>query len=184
MEQIDELYKSYYNKHLNLNTDGCTIPCMGLISGTRILFIGQNPGHPYSNKDLDTFKDFGTLDYESHQASFKTSWIDSKFMNFIKKVCNSAQIEFNDTSVTNFIKYWTKNNMKPPVTSDDQELLACEIKLLNPDVVVYLSKFAYNNFELKNKIKTKQLVFNHPASKYYSTNYANDIAKTIAKQLN
>ena len=179
-KQVENLYKNYYNKHLTINETSCKIPLLGIIKGSKILFVGQNPGQPFESNHIEIFKNFQALDYKGHQDTFKQSWVKSRFLRFIKRICDEASIDFgSDISVTNIVKHWTKDNTKPVITEDDQILLLKEIKILQPDYVVYLSKFAYNNFKYKDKVTSHQLAFAHPASKYYSKNYASQIAKTV-----
>ena len=185
MNDIDNLYKIYYDKYLSIeNISKYRIPLMGLINGNELLFVGQNPGAPFKKEHHEQFSNFTSLSYNEQQALFKSSWVQSLFIKFIIKICDSIDIDFNkNVSVTNIVKYWTANNARPLVTSDDKKLLACEIKIINPKCVIFLSRYAYTNFEHKDKFNIQFLSYDHPAAHYYSEKYMKSIANNLRTTL-
>lgn len=156
-----------------------------MMFGNELLFIGQNPGNPnVVSTDLHRkiFENFESLDYKKQRETFVYSWKQSTFIKFIANVCTQLGLDlYKDTSVTNFVKYWTPNNAKPEATEDDQKLLACEIEILRPKLTVFLSKFAFNNFKYRDRVTSKCLSLDHPASRYYSDVYASEVSRKIAE---
>ena len=144
-KQVENLYKNYYNKHLTINETSCKIPLLGIIKGTKILFVGQNPGQPFESNHIEIFKNFQNLDYEGHQDTFKQSWVKSRFLRFIKRVCDGASIDFsNDISITNIVKHWTKDNTKPEITEDDQRDMEKEVQNLTDKFVKEIDEHVDN----------------------------------------
>ena len=154
-----------------------------MINGSKILFVGQNPGSPHG-KHLEIFQDFLDLPYSEHQKTFKNSWKQSTFIKFIIALCDKASIDFNsDVTVTNIVKHWTINNARPDISFDDQKMLACEIHILQPKLVVFLSKFAANSYIYKDLYNTKYLMLDHPASRHYSSSYLEEAAIKIIEAI-
>ncbi|MAG26419.1 hypothetical protein CMI47_12790 [Candidatus Pacearchaeota archaeon] len=180
MTKLETLYKAYHDSQFKISDEGCKIPLMGMINGTELLFVGQNPGIPFQKDHIELFREFTSLSYDEQQKVFKKSWIKSMFVKFIINVCNGVNIDFhNNVGVTNIVKYWTQNNRCPTITEADQKLLTCEIELLKPKCVIFLSKFAFNQFKYKNKITTKCLSFDHPAAHRYARSYTNEIINSL-----
>ena len=176
---IEELYQSYYQK----NKTASHVPLFGMMFGNELLFVGQNPGNPnVVSTDLHRkiFENFESLDYQKQRETFIFSWKQSTFIKFVANVCKQLGLDlYKDASVTNFVKYWTSNNAKPEATEDDQKLLTCEIEILKPQLVVFLSKFAFNNFKYKDRVSSKCLALDHPASRYYTGAYVKEVATKI-----
>lgn len=183
LERVEKLYRYYYYKNLIVSKDEIRIPFLGMIYGNKYLFIGQNPGHPHSKKDLEHFKNIENSSYEEQQEIFKASWRTSQFVTFIAQVCNNINIDlYKECGVTNLVKYWTKGNAQPSSSNDDQKLLFCEIKLIKPEAVIFFSRYAFNSFKYLDRINTKVFVFNHPASCFYNKEYAKKVSETILNQ--
>ena len=182
--KIEELYSTYYLKHKKEDK----IPLFGMVFGTELLFVGQNPGNPNvvaTDLHRKIFENFASLDYKKQQETFIFSWKQSTFVKFIANVCSKLELDlYKDAAVTNFVKYWTPNNQRPQATEDDQKLLVCEIEILHPKLAVFLSKFVFNNFEYKNRVTSKCLSLDHPASRYYSEIYAQEVAAQIRRKIN
>jgi|ETNvirnome_6_100_1030635.scaffolds.fasta_scaffold02529_2 uracil-DNA glycosylase len=179
-EELETLYKAYYDSKLHISSDECIIPLMGMINGTEILFVGQNPGAPFQKDHIKLFNEFTNLAYDEQQSAFKESWVKSMFVKFIINVCNKLDIDFHKSGgVTNIVKHWTTNNKRPIVTSADQKLLACEIELTKPKCVVFLSKFAYRQFAYKDKVTSACISLDHPAAHRYAHAYVDDVIYAI-----
>lgn len=184
-QELVDLYKAFFDE-VNTNDQYATRPCFNfkVIKGNRILFVSQNPGQPFSFSDKALFNSMTNDSFKEYQMKFNKSWLTSRFGKFFRAFCNLVDSNFlNEVSFTNFVKMATKNNSFPNITKTDIDLFTKELEIINPKIVIVLSRatgrWITKNLKLVNQ---KNLyIFDHPANYKYSIDFAHEIAKFIKK---
>lgn len=117
-----------------------------------ILFIFQNPSYPRENKDEDRILLDKDVSIKTFNLAYKNTLEKSLLGNFIRKL----GLNFNQVSITNLVKFPTKNNTPPSdklITAHINYTLM-QVELLTPKLIIlvgelprtYLYNYLKNNY--------------------------------------
>lgn len=142
----------------------------GFFMGDKILFIGQNPAMPQRQIDV-----VGTLQMLSRD---KFDEFEQSYINVIKKSligkCIHKMIngKWNNISLTNIVKIPTEKNIEPTqeIIDEFMPVIIKQIKLLKPDLIICLGKFAGKQFKL-DQMYTLKKYLNIPIMMVYHPSY-------------
>ena len=178
-KSLVRLYRLCFKNSISSN-EYSALPCFNFnfIRGSRILFVSQNPGNPFTLQEINRFEKMSMLNFRDYQKEFNESWSNSLFGKFYQKVCSYVSKDcLEESSFTNLIKRPTIKNKTPILSNLDLDCFKKELEIISPKLIVFLSKFAHDNSG--DLINRPVLVFKHPATMKYADNYAKEIANKI-----
>lgn len=139
-------YNSQLFKDLTPNFDHLQI---GFFNGSKILFIGQNPGLPFDEKTTAATNFVKSKpDFETFEPAYEQLIMGSRIGQYLGDVILD---DWQDISFTNIVKVATVDNGEP--SNELYEfffpILMKQIDLLQPQVIACLGKYAGSVFELE-----------------------------------
>lgn len=154
---------------------------MGYFSGSKLLFIGQNPGQPHSYKDghADSHQQV-KCDFETVQKNYYEGLIRCRMGKYIGEILKKLGLTFKDISFTNIVKYSTVNNTIPSDHNSVimKRILDGQIKLIMPEKIVALGSYA--SCALTN-MKHPHVHLKHPAVHNYSLKKVDENVTSIKR---
>jgi len=165
LNELEEYNKSLFYK-LKVAYEHFQI---GFFNNSSILFIGQNPGNPFTEEQrqkLLSLKQCTT--WKEYENKYTEQWKESIFGTVIGKIIDN---NWNDISFTNYIKVPTLNNTLPgdDLISEYTPIILRQIHLLEPELIVCLGKFVGKQFNLDESYKLTKwfglpvVMFPHPS---------------------
>jgi uracil-DNA glycosylase len=121
---------------------------IGFFNGNKILFVGQNPGMPYTPKTKkETEKIILSNNWRQAEVMYQEMIKSSKIGKFIGKIIKD---DWDSISFTNIVKIPTIGNAAPSqkLIDDFKHILKCQIMILEPKLIVCLGKVAGSQFGL------------------------------------
>ena len=135
---------------------------MGFFNGNSILFVAAYPDFSKSKKDKYSFKDFNEKAYSKFEKS--------QLGKYLLQVCKRLKLKKKNISLTYLVKYVYKNEeyIQKEYSKDFRKLLAKQIKLLKPKVIVAIDNFVDASV---TKLEYDCVYLQHPAThEYYMHN--------------
>lgn len=160
-EYNEQVFNSLYHRYPHFQ--------VGFFNSNLVLFIGQNPGKPYTEKDKREIEDMQHgYDYANYERRYTEGWKKTLFGNFIGQIINN---HWELVSFTNYVKIPTENNEEPneELIKQFTPILHKQIELLSPKLIVCLGKLVGRQFSLVSFYdkteynKSIVTMFPHPA---------------------
>lgn len=127
---------------------------IGFFNGNTALFIGQNPGMPFTDKQIQEIEDLlQYTNYIDREKAYTEMWKKSLFGEFIAKLISN---HWDRISFTNYVKIPTISN-SIPLESDIyifKPIIERQIELLWPKIIVCFGKFVGSQFGLTRFYET------------------------------
>ncbi len=138
---------------------------LGFFNSNLVLFIGQNPGKPFTDPQRAMITQLQEYDdYFKYEEAYTEQWKRSLFGDFIGRVIKGY---WNQISFTNLIKIPTQNNEIPDKNLIDifWPITQKQIEILQPKMIICLGKFVGSFFDIHHfyEFKNNIVLFPHPA---------------------
>jgi hypothetical protein len=121
---------------------------LGFFNGGDVLFIGQNPGMPYIDRqENDLHRLSQAVDYNEYEHNYEAIIYGSKIGSVVKQIIGN---DWSTISFTNVVKVQTAGNTIPEQSLIDifTPILGRQIELLNPKTILCFGKFAGQQFDI------------------------------------
>jgi uracil-DNA glycosylase len=165
LSELEEYNKSLFNK---LN-EKCVHFQIGFFNPDSILFIGQNPGVPFTDEQEEKLEHVTSLKtFEEHEDAYTEQWKESLFGLVIYRIIDG---DWSKVSFTNYVKVPTLNNTTPgdDLVFEYTPIILRQIYLLKPKLIVCLGKFVGKQFNIDESYKLSRwfglpiVMFPHPS---------------------